>query len=428
MEAGPTVTDIGDFVRRAQAGDLLGYEEVVKRFRALAFGHAFARLGDRQLAEDAVQEAFVEAYRNLSSLIAPEAFPIWFQRVVATVCNRMTRTRTVPTTLLAYAEGTVEESASPSDDLENAERDRMVHAAIQSLPDSQRTVTALYFIGGMTQREVGDYLGLSEAAVKKRLFSARRKLKEYVINMAKTISGEAMSADGVSARVVAELVSRPQPLLVEGHPIRAIVDQITAVLPEYEVIESREVEERDIYPSIREAYLSECGGGYYLDPETILRTHTAGATLRAIQGRKPPVRLITAGRVFRPSDKEDEMHLKVFHQLDLICVESRVSVETLKTTLERVLTAVLNTTEIRYRESDYGWVDSGMDVEAKAGQEWSDVAGCGMLKPAMLREAGHDPSQVSGFAFGLGLERLAYLKLGLKSIYQLWRPPYLQPA
>ena len=422
------MTNVGDLIRRVQAGDLQSYEEVVERFRAWAFSRAFARLGDSQLAEDAVQEAFVEAYRNLGSLAAPEAFPSWFRKVLVTACNRMTRRRTVVTIPLTGTEETIQGGTSLSSNLERMERDRMVHRAIQSLPDSQRTVTALYFIGGMTQREIGDYLGLSEAAVKKRLFSARRKLKEYVINMAKTISDEAISADGVSARVIAELVSRPQPLLIEGHPIRSIVDDIKAALPEYEIIESSEIEPREIYPSIREAYLSEYGGGYCLDPETMLRTHTTGATLRAIQGRKPPVRLITAGRVFRPGEEEDDLHLKVFHQLDLICVESDASIDTLKMTLQRVLGAVLNTVEIRFREAVYRWVDKGMDVAVKVNGEWLGVAGCGMLKPAMLGEAGHDPTKVGGYAFGLGLERLAHLRLGLKSIHELWRPPYVQPA
>ena len=422
------MTNVSDLIRRVQAGDLQSYEEVVVRFRAWAFSRAFARLGDSQLAEDSVQEAFVEAYRNLGSLAAPEAFPSWFQRVLATACNRMTRRKTVVTVPLTGAEEAIQGGASPSSSLECRERDRMVQMAIQSLPDSQRTVTALYFIGGMTQREIGNYLGLSEAAVKKRLFSSRRTLKEYVINMAKTISKEAMSADGVSAKVIAELVSRPQPLLIEGHPVRSIVDDIKAALPEYETIESSEIEERDIYPSIREAYLSEYGGGYSLNPETMLRTHTTGATLRAIQGREPPVRLITAGRVFRPGETEDDLHLKVFHQLDLICVEAGVSMECLRATLERVLTSVLGAVEVRYRESDYRWVDCGMDVDVRVNGKWLSMAGCGMLKPAMLGEAGHDPSEVGGFAFGLGLERLAQMRLGIDSIHELWRPPYVQPA
>lgn len=422
------MSDTAELVRRAQAGDLESYEEIVRRFRASAFGRAFARLGDSHLAEDAVQEAFVEAYRNLGSLTAPEAFPSWFQKVVATACDRMTRRKTLPTGSLLDASETAEREDAPFERLERQERDRTVHAAIQSLPDRQKTVTALYFIGGMTQREIGDYLGLSEAAVKKRLFNARRKLKEYVINMARTISDEAMSANGVSAKVVAELVSRPQPLLIEDHPIRAIVDQIKSALPAYEIVESREVEERDIYPSIRREYFAGYGDGYSLDANSMLRTQTSGATLRAIQGREPPVRLITAGRVFRPGEEEDELHLKVFHQLDLICVEPGVSVDILKATLKQVLSAVLGTVDVRYRECDYGWVDGGMDVDVKTKQDWLAVAGCGMLKPAMLREAGHDPQQVNGYAFGLGLERLAQLKLGLESIHELWRPPYLQPA
>ena len=419
------VDNVGDLIRRVQAGDLQSYEEVVERFRAWAFSRAFARLGDSQLAEDAVQEAFVEAYRNLGKLSAPEAFASWFQKVLATACNRMTRRRRVATVPLTGAEETMQGGTSLSSELERIERDRVVHMAIQSLPDSQRTVTALYFIGGMTQREIGDYLSLSEAAVKKRLFNARRKLKEYVINMAKTISDEAMSTEGVSARVIAELVSRPQPLLIEGHPIRSIVDGIKSAIPEYESIESSEIEPRDIYPSIREAYLLEYGGGYCLDHETMLRMHTTGATLRAIQGREPPVRLLTAGRVFRPSEMEDDSHLKVFHQLDVICVDEAASLEGLRTTLERVIRSMLGSVDVRYRESDYRWVDSGMDVDVKVNQEWLGMAGCGMLKPAMLGEAGHDPSHVGGFAFGLGLERLAQVKLGLDSIHELWRPPYV---
>ena len=130
----------------------------------------------------------------------------------------------------------------------------MVHAAIQTLSDNLRMATALYFIGGMSQPEIGVFLGISESAVKRRLFNARRKLREELRNMAKSISDERMPAEEVSARVIAELISRPQPLLISDHPIRQIVDQIRAALPDYEVIESREVEGKAIYPSIQDSY------------------------------------------------------------------------------------------------------------------------------------------------------------------------------
>jgi phenylalanyl-tRNA synthetase alpha chain len=138
------------------------------------------------------------------------------------------------------------------------------------------------------------------------------------------------------------------------------------------------------------------------------------------------VRLITAGRVFR-ADAEDEQHLKVFHQLDAVCVDRDASPDGLRATLGGVVSAVLGSMDVRYRERDYGWVDQGMDVDVKEKSEWLAVAGCGLLKPAMLRDAGHDPDQVQGYAFGLGLERLAVLSLGLEKVHELWRQPYLQP-
>lgn len=192
------------------------------------------------------------------------------------------------------------------------------------------------------------------------------------------------------------------------------------------MIDSSEVEENEIYPSIQQSYVSRLNA-YQLDSKHVLRTQTSGATLRAIKGRKTPIRLLTAGRVFRPV-REDEQHLKVFHQLDGICVAPNTSQDELKTTLIKAITAVLGPVEIRFHEADYGWVDQGMDIEVKANDKWIDVAGCGMLKPEMLKEAGHDPIHIQGYAFGFGLERLAMLKLGLKNVHDLWRPPYVQPV
>ena len=428
MESEYAALNVGDLVRRAQAEDIRSYEELVRRFRASAFGQAFARLGDSQLAEDAVQDAFIEAHLRLTSLSAPEAFPSWFRKVVVTACNRITRRKSVTTVSLNEAESAAAESVSPSSQLEQMERDRVVHAAMQTLPEGQRTVTALYYIGGMTQREVGDYLGISEGAVKKRLHNARRRMGGFVIDMAKAISDEATPDDTVSARVIAELVSRPQPLSIEGHPVRTIVDRIKAALPEFESIDTKEIEEAHIYPSIRQAYASESADAYRLDDNTVLRTQTTWASLRAIRGRTTPVRLITAGRVFRHFEDEDDLQLRVFHQLDLVCVAQGVLECDLKAMVERVLAEVLNVAEVRYRQCDYGWVDAGMAFDIRSGQDWIALGGCGMLKSAMLAEAGYEPGEVSGYAIGLGLERLAQVELGLRSLRELWRSPYLQFA
>ena len=103
------------------------------------------------------------------------------------------------------------------------------------------------------------------------------------------------------------------------------------------------------------------------------------------------------------------------------------SLDELRATLSRLLSTVLGPIDLSYREEDLGFVDHGMQVYCAFEDRWRSIAGCGVLKPAMLREAGHDPDQVQGYAYGIGLERLAQLKLGLKSIHELWRRPYLQP-
>jgi RNA polymerase sigma factor (sigma-70 family) len=418
--------NVVELVVRAQAGDVGSYEQIVRNFQASAFGHAFYVLGDSYLAEDAVQDAFVEAYQHLGSLRTPEAFASWFGRIVATACDRMTRRKTLLTSSLEEAERLQDFSESPDDRIEREQQEREVHLAIQALPESLRIVTALYYIGGIRQQEVARYLGLSEVTVKKRLFDARKKLKEGIMSMAKRISEGAMPAERVSARVIAELVGRPQPLLVKDHPIRRLLDEIINALPGYELIESPEVEGREMYASIQEPYWRGAQA-YQLDAKHTLRTQTTGATLRAIKGRQTPIRLLTAGRVFR-AVREDELHLKVFHQADGICVAQDASLVELKETLKRLLSAVLGQVEIRFRDHDLGFLYQGMDVTASIGDKWESIAGCGLLRPDMLGEAGHDPKQVEGFAFGLGLERLAVLKFGLRSVDELWRPPYVQPS
>ena len=164
--------------------------------------------------------------------------------------------------------------------------------------------------------------------------------------------------------------------MINDHPIRQIVDQIKAALPDYEVIESREVEDKEIYPSIQESYLAGYALGYQLDAESVLRTQTSGATLRAIKGRRPPVRLLCAGRVYRAVG-EDDHHLKVFHQLDGVCVARAASLVELRATLTRLLSTVLGPIDLSYREEDLGFVDHGMEVCCAFEDRWRSIAAVG---------------------------------------------------
>ncbi len=166
---------------RAEQGQAFG--EIVRRFQDLAFACAYAVLGDFHLAEDAAQEAFLAAWRNLDQLRAPEAFPGWFKRIVLTQCNRLTRGKRLRTVALDALADLPATGTDPDAACEERERSERVLAAIGELPEHERMVTVLFYIGDYAQGEIAAFLEVPVTTVKKRLFSARRKLRERMLDM-----------------------------------------------------------------------------------------------------------------------------------------------------------------------------------------------------------------------------------------------------
>ncbi|CAN5454762.1 hypothetical protein BH10CHL1_BH10CHL1_06180 [soil metagenome] len=166
---------------RSEQGE--AFSEIVRRFQDLAFACAYAVLGDFHLAEDAAQEAFLTAWRHLDQLRQPEAFPGWFKRIVLTQCNRLTRGKRLDFVALDV----IEEMAAPNCDpylaYEQLERQIRVYAAVRALPEHERMVTALFYIGDYAQNEIAAFLEVPVTTVKKRLYSARQKLREGMVDM-----------------------------------------------------------------------------------------------------------------------------------------------------------------------------------------------------------------------------------------------------
>lgn len=156
--------------------------------------------------------------------------------------------------------------------------------------------------------------------------------------------------------------------------------------------------------------------------DTVLRTHTSPMQIRSMKNRKPPVRIIVPGRVFR-REASDMSHSAVFYQCEGFIIDRRITLADLMGTLSQLLKKIYGAkTEIRFRPHHYAFVEPGMDVDMKhqfskdEEPRWLEMLGSGMIHPTVLKNMGVDPEVYSGFAFGLGIDRLAMLYWGIDDI------------
>lgn len=209
--------ELAQLIHATCTGDLAAYGEIVRRFQNLAYGCAYAVLGDFQLAEDVAQEAFLDAYRKLDELREPAAFPGWLRRIVLTHCTRLTRRQRLATVPLEEA-GAEPGTTPPDEELARRETQDLVLAAIQSLPETQRLATTLFYLGGHSQAEIAQFLETLVGTVKKRLHDARRNLKERMAAMlSETLATHAPQPDekAEQVRLLLALGAR----LLQGTPV-----------------------------------------------------------------------------------------------------------------------------------------------------------------------------------------------------------------
>lgn len=155
---------------------------------------------------------------------------------------------------------------------------------------------------------------------------------------------------------------------------------------------------------------------FWFDANRLLRTQTSGVQIRAMQQQTPPLRIIAPGRVYR--NDYDQTHTPMFHQMEGLLVDKNISLSNLKGTLQDFLRHFFEENLlVRFRPSYFPFTEPSaeVDVMGKNGK-WLEVLGCGMVHPTVLRNVGIDPDQYSGFAFGMGIERLTMLRYGVTDL------------
>lgn len=222
------------------------------------------------------------------------------------------------------------------------------------------------------------------------------------------------------------------------HPLNTVLDDMINIFQSmgFDVVDGPEVE-TDYYnfeclnvPADHPA--RDMQDTFYLAENLLLRTQTSAAQIRTMETRKPPIRVICPGRVFR-ADEVDATHSPVFHQIEGLVVDKDVTMCDLKGVLEQFAHEIYGSdTKVKFRPSFFPFTEPSVEVDVTCsecggkgcrvckGSGWIEILGAGMVHPNVLRSCGIDPDEYSGFAFGIGLDRLTTTRYKISDIRLLF--------
>ena len=161
---------------------------------------------------------------------------------------------------------------------------------------------------------------------------------------------------------------------------------------------------------------------FYVEGKTnVLRTHTSPVQIRSMLNTQPPMALSSAGKVYRKDD--DATHLPMFHQVEGILVDQDVTFSNLKYIIHEILHNLFGEDlSIRFRPSYFPFTEPSAEADILSEDgTWLEILGCGIINPVVLQNCNIDPEKFSGFAFGLGVERIAMLKYGVSDIREFYK-------
>ena len=267
----------------------------------------------------------------------------------------------------------------------------------------------------------------------KRLNEVKAEIESLLERRLGELRAKAAAEELDAARVDITLPGYAFPLGLR-HPLRQVQEEFERIFVEmgFSVMEGPEVEE-DYYnfealniPANHPARADQ--DTFYISDRLLLRTHTSPAQIRVMEKLKPPIRIVCPGRVFR-RDATDATHSPMFHQIEGLVVDEGINMGDLKGTLECFLRESFGaSTRVRFRPGYFQFVEPGAEVDIScifcggAGcrvckqSGWIEILGAGMVHPNVFRSVHYDADRYSGFAWGMGIERVAQLMYGVDDI------------
>ncbi len=209
------------------------------------------------------------------------------------------------------------------------------------------------------------------------------------------------------------------------HPINSIIDRIVDIFVGlgYTVADGPEIE-TDYYNFEALNFLPDhpardMQDTLYLPNGHMMRTHTSNTQIRYMQSHEPPLRAVAIGRCYR-RDTVDATHAAVFHQIEFFAVDTDITFTDLRGTIKVFLEALYGEIPVRFRPSFFPFTEPSAEVDVEWQGKWLEILGCGMIDPNVLKSVGYDPEVYSGFAAGLGVERLAMVQHQIDDIRRLY--------
>ena len=326
----------------------------------------------------------------------------------------------------------------------NAVKDKYA-AAIESAGDLQALdavrVEALGKKGEVSKMMQG--LGKMSIDEKKVMGPALNGLKNEIAALVETRKA-ALEAGALNAALASETmdmslpVSRPQGTL---HPVNQVMEEMAAIFSDmgFSVAEGPDIED-DFhnftalnFPPGHPA--RDMHDTFFMTPDEdgvqkVLRTHTSPVQIRTMINEKPPIRIIAPGRTYRCDS--DQTHTPMFHQVEGLVIDKETNMGHLKGCLMDFISAFFETdVDVQFRphhfpftepsaEMDVRYERVGDEIRIGQGDKWMEILGCGMVHPNVLRSCGLDPDEYQGFAFGMGVDRLAMLKYGMPDLRDMF--------
>ena len=281
--------------------------------------------------------------------------------------------------------------------------------------------------GELTQqlKSLGKLSAEERPAAGAKINEAKQQVQDAI-----TIKRTMMAADALSKQLAVESidVTLPGRAQVNGglHPVTMTIERIENFFSQigFSVAQGPEIE--DDYHNFEALNIPAhhparaMHDTFYFGDGTLLRTHTSGVQVRTMEKQQPPIRIICPGRVYRCDS--DQTHSPMFHQIEGLLVDDHISFADLKGILHNFLNVFFERDlQVRFRPSYFPFTEPSIEVDIgyqgeDGEQKWLEVLGCGMVHPKVFEHSGIDTEKYTGFAFGMGVERLAMLRYGVKDL------------